>query len=90
MGRREGDKMRFVMDKIFFLIGKVVGSRFVMKRLFWNYSGNCFFFFICECFFVRYTEREEQTTKNKKKNRRYYLSYLSDLPNRKSSQVNKS
>lgn len=36
--------MRFVTDKIFFLIGKVVGSRFVMKRLFWNCSGNCFFF----------------------------------------------
>lgn len=32
MGRREGDEMRFVTDKIFFLIGKVVGSRFVMKR----------------------------------------------------------
>lgn len=45
MGRREGDEMRFVTDKIFFLIGKVVGSRLVMKRLFWNCSGNCFFFF---------------------------------------------
>lgn len=82
--------MRFVTDKIFFLIGKVVGSRFVMKRLFWNCSGNCFFFFICEFFFGRYTQREEQTTKNRKKNRRYYLSYLSDLPNRESSQVNTS
>lgn len=78
--------MKFVTDKIFFLIGKVVGSRFVMKRLFWNCSGNCFSFFICEFFLVRYTERGT-TTKNRKKNRRYYLSYLSDLPNRESSQV---
>lgn len=81
--------MRFVTDKIFFLIGKVVGSRFVMNRC----SGivlELFLFFVCECFFVRYTEREEQTTNNRKKNRRYYLSYLSGLPNRESSQVNRS
>lgn len=62
MGRREGDEieMRVVTDKIFFLIGKVVGSRFVMKRLFWNYSGNCFFFFSYVNVSLLGIQREEQ------------------------------
>lgn len=67
--------MRVVADEIFFLIGKVVGSRFVMKRLFWNCSGNCFFFFSYVNFSLLGIQREEQTTKNRKKNRRYYLTY---------------
>lgn len=77
MGRREGDEMRFVTDKIFFLIGKVVGSRFVMKRLFWNCSGIVSFFFICECFFVRYTERG---TKDKEQTILPYLGSYLTLP----------
>lgn len=47
MGRREGDEieMRVVTDKIFFLIGKVVGSRFVMKKVVLELFWKLFLFF---------------------------------------------
>lgn len=75
MERREGDEeMSFVTDKIFLLIGKVVGSRFVMNRCSGIILEIVSFFFICEFFFGRYTERGT-TTNNRKKNRRYYLTF---------------
>lgn len=59
--------MRFVTDKIFFLIGKVVGSRFVMKRLFWNCSGNCFFFFSYVNVSLVGIQREEQRQRTRRR-----------------------